>query len=80
LNSLVLASLLELVLFVIFLSFLFLFIWTIRYEMAGLATFITCPLLSFSLILIIFPYKFLENLMNIAVSSSLDVSTTFFAL
>jgi hypothetical protein len=57
----VLASLFELILFVFLLGFLFLFVWTIRYEMIGLATFITCPLLSFSLILIIFPHKLLEG-------------------
>jgi hypothetical protein len=59
--SLVLASLFELILFVFLLGFLFLFVWTIRYEMTGFATFITCPLLSFSLILIIFPHKLLEG-------------------
>jgi hypothetical protein len=54
--SLALASLLELVFFV------FLLIWTICYEMAGLATLITCPLSSFPLIFIILSYKSLERL------------------
>jgi hypothetical protein len=58
--SFVLAPLFELILFVL-LGFVFLFVWTIRYEMTGLATFITCPLLSFSLILIIFTNKLLEG-------------------
>jgi hypothetical protein len=45
--SLVLASLFELILFVVLLGFLFLFVWTIRSEMTGLATFITALLFPF---------------------------------
>jgi hypothetical protein len=45
--SFVLAPLFELILFVLLLGFLFLFVWTIHYEMTGLPTFITCPLFPF---------------------------------
>jgi hypothetical protein len=81
-----LPPLLELILFEVLLCFLFLLIWTILYEMTGLATFITCPLPSFPLIFIFLSYKFLESLdehvvsSSLVLSSSLELSTIFLDL